>query len=209
MSSTPNTPLRLAITRELPINDQVRTLRFCYSACVIDGHCLGWLPAVAYDNYHLKGRIVVLFNNDDLVGFCLHSDDGFELRCLQVWVRRDARLILHGRALVDWLNNSAHEKGLKNLRLWCAVDLEANFFWQALGFTYTCWRWGRTVNGRRHALWRRPVTPPFEPHPQSVWQPPTALAPPTPRLSLQDLWREVETTPQARQPTALALPAAD
>lgn len=158
LNSTTDT-LKLAITRELHENSARSTLSFCYSACRIDGHCIGWLPKAAYDEAHLQGRIVALWNNDDLVAFCLHSITNAELRCLQIWVRRDARLILHGRALVSWLDWRARRAGAYRLRLWCAIDLPANLFWRALHFHPQCWRWGPAKRSRRHILWTRRVIP--------------------------------------------------
>lgn len=179
----------LKVERSIDIVDSKKRrelLAFCYSACRIDGQCLGWLPRAAYDEAHQQGRICAVWNNDDLVGFALWSTDNGELRCLQIWVRPDARLLLHGAALIAFLDEAAAHRGCYRLRLWCAVDLAANVFWRALGFIYRGWRWGRAKNSRQHALWTRNVTrhivaehgPPIEP-------PPLALAPPTLREILQ------------------------
>jgi len=161
MNPTSNT---LQLRRSLDVTNSLRRralLRFCYSACRIDGECIGWLPAAAYDEAHLAGRLLALWNNDDLVGFLLWSCDGYELRILQIWIRRDARLLLHGRALIEGAEETARAEGAVRLRLWCAIDLAANLFWRALGFRYKCWRWGRAKKSRRHALWTRPLMPPI------------------------------------------------
>jgi len=181
--STPDT-LRLALTNELFPNAAQHVLTFCYSACRLDGHALGWLPIAAYNEAHAFGRILALWNNDDLVGFCLFSTHQLELRCLQIWIRRDARLMVHGRALIDDLERRAQRAGCFRIRLWCAIDLEANLFWRALHFRPITWRWGRARHGRRHVLWVRPITQPLGSTPQPVWRPADALAHTTPRSSL-------------------------
>lgn len=160
----PPTQETLTVERSIDITSSLRRrqlLSFCYSACRIDGECLGWLPKMAYDQAHQQGRIAAVYNNDDLVGFALWSVDCGQLRCLQVWVRRDARLLLHGKALVDFLDATARQLRCHVLRLWCAIDLAANHFWKALGFRYRGWRWGRAKNSRRHALWSRSVNCPI------------------------------------------------
>lgn len=184
MHPTSNTPLRLSLTNELFPSAAAPVLTFCYSACRIDGHCLGWLPRAAYDEAHRTGRILALWNNDDLVGFCLFSTNLHELRCLQIWIRRDARLMVHGRALIDNLEARAKKAGCFRIRLWCAIDLEANMFWRALHFRPICWRWGRTPHGRRHVLWARPITQLVGSPPPTVWRPPAAPVHTTPSPTL-------------------------
>jgi GNAT superfamily N-acetyltransferase len=180
MHPTNNAPLALSLTNELHDNVSAHVLTFCYSACRLDGHCLGWLPRAAYDQAHTTGRILALWNNDDLVGFCLFSTNLHELRCLQIWIRRDARLMVHGRALIDDLEARAKRAGCFRIRLWCAIDLEANLFWRALHFRPICWRFGRAERGRRHVLWARPITHAIGSPPATVWQPPVERVHTTP-----------------------------
>lgn len=188
-------PLRLALTRDLPPNEHRSTLQFCYGASRLDGNMIGWLPFAAYDKSDEQGRLLVLFNNDDLVGFVLFSPNLLgELRILQIWVRADARMILHGKALVQWLEDYAQQKGLHVVRLWCAIDLEANTFWRALHFRYVTWRWGRGPRDRRHALWVRHTRAATwsSPLPTNATQP-AALVLPTHQLTLPPAFPEDHT----------------
>lgn len=179
--STTNT-LTLALTNDLYPTAAATVLKFCYGACRIDGECLGWMPRAAYDAYHARGKILALWNNNDLVGFVVFSANLGELRCLQVWVRRDARLILHGRALVDELERRARKAGCFRLRLWCAIDLAANMFWSALSFQNIGWRWGRGKKSRRHLLWVRPLN-------HSSESPATPVPPPPSARDHTNCWR--------------------
>jgi len=123
-----------------------------------DANAIGFLPWAAFDDAATKGRIITLHNNDDLVGFLVWSTNAIkEVRCIQVWVRQDARLILHGQALIAELETIAAENDCWVIRLWCGEDLAANLFWKALGFTQRNWRRGRT-DQRRHVLWTRAVS---------------------------------------------------
>ena len=151
-----------SLTRDLTPQKRAEALRMCYSVCHTDGHELGFLPRMAYDRRDEWGALLVLIRNDALVGFTMLSEVNAyqELRCLQIWVRADARMILHGRRMIDELNRLAWDRGALILRLWCAVDLEANIFWRILGFRFRGWRWGGAKFGRKHALWMRRVLRP-------------------------------------------------
>jgi len=144
-----------------------------------DGHCIGFLPHGAYHDATTNNRLFSLFRNDDRVGFILWSSNELrECRILQIWIRRDARLIEHGRALVEHLEE-AHARRLHawQLRAWVAEDLEANLFWPQIGFTKKGWRWGPAKRARRHNLWVRPITYLVAPQ-----RPVPSLESPTPRV---------------------------
>ena len=156
------------LTRDLDEKKQREALLFCYSGSKLDANSIGWLPKGAYDNRHDRGEILTLHRNDDLVGFVLMSRPSpyGELRCLQIWVRRDARMILHGRALINKLEEIGRLRHCSCLRLWCAQDLAANLFWATLGFSRRGWRWGPAKVPRRHNLWWRAISPfPLSPSP--------------------------------------------
>jgi len=149
------------LTRDLDRRQQREALLFCYSGSKLDANSIGWLPHAAYDNRHDRGEILTLHRNDDLVGFVLMSRPSpyGELRCLQIWVRRDARMILHGRTLINKLEEIGRLRHCSCLRLWCAQDLAANLFWELLGFKKRGWRWGPAKVPRRHNLWWRVISP--------------------------------------------------
>jgi len=153
-------------------------------AITVDGHAIGFLPYGAYHDATRTGRLFSLFRNGDRVGFILWSCNQLrECRILQIWIRKDARLIEHGRALVAHLENKhARRLHLWQLRAWVATDLEANLFWPQIGFQKIGWRWGPARRSRRHYLWVRPiVTPSIQPANARAPQAPTTLALETPQ----------------------------
>lgn len=192
MPSTSDTSvLEIKRTLELTGERLRQTMSFIYSASRLDGNMIGWMPYQAYDTRHAQGRLIALWNNNDLVGFLMWSPNQLgEIRILQIWVRADARMILHGRALVNWLDHEAQKTGHQVIRLWCAVDLAANLFWPAVGFRYRCWRWGTGKKSRRHALWWRTITP------RAVWLPQSEQPPTSAHAS--------PTAPHSPRPLALA-----
>lgn len=141
----------------LPWQRAREALLACYESHRVDGHCLGWLPRSAYNARHQEGQIYTCHNNGDHVGHCMWQSHDQIAKIYMTWVRPDARLILHGRALVNAIEKTAALRGCKILSLWCAEDLAANYFWRALGFLNPSWRWGRGHTPRKHLLWRRPI----------------------------------------------------
>lgn len=162
-SSAPGHPtldrLVCELTRDLPSSRSSEALRFCYSASKIDADSIGWLPRQAYDTRHTAGELLVLFNNEDLVAFILMSKPSpyQEMRCLQIWVRPDARVILHGRTILQKLEQLAVSRGCICCRCWCAQDLPSNLFWAAMGWQKKTWRLGPARNARRHNLWLKDI----------------------------------------------------
>lgn len=132
-------------------------LKLAMHAVRVDTYSIGWLPYPAYERRHEQGRVFAVSNNAEFVGFALWSPnyEDLELRILQIWIRGDARLLLHGRALTTAVCSEAAGLGLVRIRLWCAEDLAANLFWEALGFDCRGWRHGRGRwdASRRHRLW--------------------------------------------------------
>ena len=169
---------------DLPPRLQTELLTFAISSTRVDAQCIGWLPAAAYVGAHEQGRIVACYNNSDLVGYILWGANNGIIRCFVVWVRRDARLLIHGKALVAAIGNEGLRRMCTRIELWCAVVLAANLFWRAIGFERVCWRWGPAKKSRRHWLWRRRITDAQPPQPHSDPQLSVAPVPPIPRLLL-------------------------
>ena len=149
--------VHVSVTSSLGDAEAASFLKFAYSACRIDGNALGWLPKLAYDQRHQEGRIHAVYNNADLVGFCLWYNEGSELRIYQTWVRPDARQILHGRALLEAVESEGRSRDASRITLWCATDLAANVFWRALQFERGSWRFSKGRSSRRHWFWSKKI----------------------------------------------------
>jgi len=158
MSGSEN--VTVAPSNELPCIKAREALVACYESHNVDAHCLGWLPRKVYDIRHDEGQIYVCHNNGDHVGHCMWAITDRVAKIYMTWVRPDARMILHGRALVEAIEQAAAKRGCRLISLWCAEDLAANIFWRAIGFTNCGWRFGRGKKPRRHILWRRDIVLP-------------------------------------------------
>jgi ribosomal protein S18 acetylase RimI-like enzyme len=167
----------LALTRELPSGLRKAALTFCGSAVRKDGQMIGWLPWAFYESVDASGHLLTLERNGDLVGFVAWRPPttwGASV-IVQTWVREDARMIEHGRALVARVAEIAAAEGARWLTCWVANDLDAMRFWPAIGFTRVASRLGRgpllEMHGRRMLTqfasrtqqemppWQQPPTP--------------------------------------------------
>lgn len=130
------------------------SLAFASCASRLDADKVGWMPLQAYREAVQQQRLVICENNGDKVGFILWAISRGELKIYQCWVRKDARLILHGKALVAHVEEIAATYDAYRLRAWVAEDLAANVFWAAIGFENIGWRHSpRPTAKRKHLLW--------------------------------------------------------
>lgn len=132
--------------------------RLVRHACNADHHAVGFLPYGAVSEAIQEQRMLRLYRNNDCVGYLIWRVRLGEMRVVQVWVREDARQIMHGKILVARAEQIARRRGCYRMRAWVAEDLAANIFWAAIGFKNSTWRWSpRRGSKRRHLLWLRCV----------------------------------------------------
>lgn len=109
---------------------------------------LGYLPAAVFQEAIDAGWLLVAVSDSELIGFLR-----FRLRRDHVAVIYDVCVAAHarrqgvGRALIDAVYRQAREHGCCTIELKCPVDLEANDFYRAVGFTHV-----ETLPGKRRAL---------------------------------------------------------
>jgi ribosomal protein S18 acetylase RimI-like enzyme len=124
-----------------------------------DARSIGWLPTSAFYTRCAEDGVVVCYRNADLVGWAMTgvSQARLVMKVYQIWVRPDARIVEHGRALMDHVYTKAAAASCFQVEAWVAEDLEANMFWSAIGFMRLNWRWGRRTSTRRIFRWVTPV----------------------------------------------------
>lgn len=129
----------------------------------VDHGAIGFLTAAAIADKHKRGRILVARANEDQVAWATWgiAKNRASINIYQCWTREDARRLRNALALVETLNATARVQRLPALALWCAADLEAVTFWQALGFHPVAKRKGGARRHRLHVRLIRPVTAVF------------------------------------------------
>jgi ribosomal protein S18 acetylase RimI-like enzyme len=125
------------------------------------GKALGYFPTAQLRGYIETGGVLVGCDpSGKLIGYLISRDRYLkrdELGVIyQLCVDPSARRSLVGAALVK----AAFERAAYGCRLfclWCAQDLEANRFWESLGFVPIAFRAGSGKRKRVHIFWERRV----------------------------------------------------
>lgn len=142
-------------------------------------HAVGWLTKGAISGYVEHGNYRLQRQNGDLCGYLLFGTahgprprrDPLNLRITQVCIQVDARRFDNATRLIRELEIHATIAGYHSLRLWCASDLEANMFWDAMGFCCddVRMRGPNRKTDRPHRHWTRYL--PNHPDFHQLWRP--------------------------------------
>lgn len=114
---------------------------------------VGFIQNTIWEKYVWGGErnfvVLICEMNHDPVGYILITPGRGPMtyaKIQQIVVRNDARRLDYGSALLHVARDFCEQFGLRGFTLRCRIDLESNFFWQALGFIhYGTWIKG-TVN---------------------------------------------------------------
>lgn len=147
----------ILLPQHASVSVQAHVSDFCENLRHREAYCLGFIPAVAYDEAQRRGRLFVELENDEPCGFILWTKRARVLKIAQCAIVEDERRLKHATHLVANLLNQKEALNAKQLRLRVAHDLDANHFWQSIGCEI--WgtqpggkTWGRTIN-----LYRMPI----------------------------------------------------
>ena len=117
---------------------------------------VGGLPRPAIQERIEKGTLALGILNDEPCGYLMFDQGGGVLRIPQACIQYDARRSAYGHALVGWV---LARWQADEVRLRCAADVEANLFWQDLGFVCTAIVDGGVRRGRLLNCWTLSFAP--------------------------------------------------
>lgn len=121
---------------------------------------IGWLPRPALEFYAANQGVLTVAENGQDAGFIVFCRAVKETprvaRIYQAAICYDLQRRHLGAALVREALQAATLAGAKGVYLWCADELPANDFWQAMGFHSPAAKIGGKRRGRTLKLW---VTP--------------------------------------------------
>ena len=115
---------------------------------------VGGLPSPAMRERIDRGTLALASINGDPVGYLLYDLRDGILRIAQACIQYDARRRTYGEQLWLWLVNR-HGAEMREARLRCAADIDANVFWQSQGFTCLGVVKGGARRGRLINLWQQ------------------------------------------------------
>ena len=121
---------------------------------------LGYFPTKQFEGYIGMGGVLLAEAEGAPVGYCISRDRYLkrdELGVIyQLCVSPGAQRGLIGASLVkEVFERSAY--GCRLYCCWCAQDLDANYFWESLGFAPIAFRAGSDKKRRVHIFWQRRV----------------------------------------------------
>ena len=142
-----------------------------YDVKFIDGlqrkhaRAVGWFPTKQIEGNIEKKRVLIAEEKGTQVGYCISADrynknDTCGI-CYQLNVVPAKHRGLIGATLIKEVFNRA-AYGCKLFCCWCAQDLQANYFWESLGFVPLAFRTGSRQAGskktpRIHIFWQRRI----------------------------------------------------
>ena len=144
--------IRTATLDDIPFIDRLQKMH---------SKAVGFMHRKALDGYIDHGRVIVAEDvNKVAVGYCLGTDRYFKhddvgmIYQLNV-VPQMQRSFVGAALLKAQFERSAY--GCKLYSCWCAKDLGANQFWEAMGFVPLAFRAGSTAKDRVHIFWQKRI----------------------------------------------------
>lgn len=118
---------------------------------------LSFYPRSTFERESAKGRVLLGMLNGEPCGYVYFGALGGNVCCHQVCIQYEARRRFYGAALVAVME--AEAAGSHSITLRCGFDLDANEFWQDMG--YSCI--GNVPGGARRMrtlnIWRKQIQP--------------------------------------------------
>jgi hypothetical protein len=99
-----------------------------------NAEALSFYPKSCFEREQKQNRLVLGILNGEPCGYIYHGALGVSVKIHQVCIQFDVRRKLYGAYLVGEVERKALEKGCSLITLRCGFDLEANQFWQELGY---------------------------------------------------------------------------
>ncbi len=128
---------------------------------------LGYMPRAQLQSKLASGHVLVAEHNGVAVGYVIGTDRYFKRDdcgiIYQLCVADGQRRGLIGAMLVKAMFDRA-AYGCRLFCCWCAQDIEANRFWESLGFVPLAFRAGSEKKGKRgmprvHIFWQKRIRP--------------------------------------------------
>ncbi len=121
---------------------------------------VGWMPTAQFEGKIKLGHVLIAESNGERVGYCIGNDQYFKRDDVgiiyQVNVMPGRQRGLIGASLLKaQFERSAY--GCKLYCCWCAQDIAANRFWEAMGFVPLAFRAGSEKKSRIHIFWQKRV----------------------------------------------------
>lgn len=153
------------------VKDHPSLLKYVEHLQAKNSDALGFLPRCVFEKAAEAGRIFLGLLNGSPAGYII-AGSGFQgiLRRKQCCIQYDARRRLYGAMLVAAVEQYGEDLGCTQSIVHCASDLEANDFWQSLGYILVGTQpsgAGRKYKRHHINIWHKPLFPAV---PATAWK---------------------------------------
>jgi hypothetical protein len=152
-----------AIITKSPITIRSATpgdLSFIDSLQKMHSKQVGWMPTKTLEGKIKLGHAIVAEDAGERVGYCIGNDQYFKRDDVGIIYQMNVvpgkqRGLIGGSLLKAQFERSAW--GCKLYCCWCAQDIAANKFWEAMGFVALAYRAGSESKSRVHIFWQKRI----------------------------------------------------
>jgi len=127
----------------------------------IHTHMVGWMPTKQFEGKIALGHVIIAMDeHKQPIGYCIGNDqysgrdDLGIIYQLNVLPMKQRSLI--GATLIKAMFDRA-AYGCRLFCCWCAQDIQANYFWESIGFIPLAFRTGSRAKQRIHIFWQRRI----------------------------------------------------
>jgi len=124
-----------------------------------NANSLAFVPIRRLEKEIASGNIFLGLLNTMPCGYLYMGTQSNRVTIHQACIQYDARLCRYGAMLVVAVEDHANHRGAKLITLSCGFDLEANDFWQSLGYNCIKIRQGGVRRMRKINIWRKNLAP--------------------------------------------------
>lgn len=124
-----------------------------------NAEALSFYPKQVFERELEKGRLFLGLLNGAPCGYIYVGASGSDVKCHQVCIQYDARRKFYGAQLVLAMEDYANKGLSASVTLRCGFELDANKFWEELGYKCIGIKNGGIRRMRKINVWRKYLRP--------------------------------------------------
>ncbi len=124
-----------------------------------NAEALSFYPTQVFEREMLKKRLWLGILNGEPCGYLYMGALGNDVKVHQVCIQYDARRMLYGAVLVAAMEDYLKKSHSYSVTLRCGFDLQANIFWETLGYSCIDIVDGGIRRQRKINIWRKQLQP--------------------------------------------------
>lgn len=144
--------VRPATMEDVPFIDQLQKMH---------SHMVGWFPGKQIEGKIKLGHVIIAEDEQkQSLGYCIAQDQYSGRDDVGIIYQLNVMPLKQRHLIGATLIKAVFERAAYGCRLfccWCAQDIQANYFWESIGFVPLAFRTGSRSMQRVHIFWQRRV----------------------------------------------------